>query len=113
MEEARARDLFYALWVPDLFMKRVESNGKWTLMCPSECPGLDECYGEEFEALYTRYEKEGKGKEIDAQKLWFAIIEAQTETGTPYMLYKVRVATLILCPCMQTLLCVCVHLCVL
>jgi ribonucleoside-diphosphate reductase subunit M1 len=89
MEEARARDLFYALWVPDLFMERVESDGKWTLMCPAECPGLSDCWGEEFEALYTKYESEGKGEQIDAQKLWFAIIESQTETGTPYMLYKV------------------------
>lgn len=89
MEEARARDLFYALWIPDLFMKRVEGNGKWSLMCPNECPGLSECYGDEFEALYTKYESEGKFREqVDAQKLWFAIIEAQTETGTPYMLYK-------------------------
>jgi ribonucleotide reductase alpha subunit len=89
MEEARARDLFYALWVPDLFMERVESDGKWTLMCPAECPGLSDCWGDEFEALYTKYESEGKGEQIDAQKLWFAIIESQTETGTPYMLYKV------------------------
>jgi ribonucleotide reductase alpha subunit len=86
----RARDLFYALWIPDLFMQRVESNGKWTLMCPHECPGLSDVWGEEFEALYTKYESEGKGrKTIEAQKLWFAIIESQIETGTPYMLYKV------------------------
>lgn len=90
MEEARARDLFYALWIPDLFMKRVESNQKWTLMCPAECPGLSDCWGEEFEALYAKYEAEGKGKAIDAQKLWYAIIESQIETGTPYMLYKVH-----------------------
>jgi len=89
MDEFRARDLFYALWVPDLFMKRVESNGKWSLMCPNDCPGLSDCHSEEFEALYTKYESEGKYREqIDAQKLWFAIIEAQIETGTPYMLYK-------------------------
>ena len=88
VDEIRARDLFYALWVPDLFMKRVEANGKWTLMCPHECPGLSDCWGAEFEALYTKYEAEGKGKVIDAQKLWFAILDAQTETGTPYMLYK-------------------------
>jgi ribonucleotide reductase alpha subunit len=87
----RARDLFYALWIPDLFMKRVESNGQWTLMCPHECPGLSDAWGEEFEALYLKYEAEGKGrKTIEAQKLWFAIIESQIETGTPYMLYKVR-----------------------
>eukprot|EP00040_Diaphanoeca_grandis_P025612 m.142138 g.142138 ORF g.142138 m.142138 type:complete len:778 (-) comp30232_c1_seq1:34-2367(-) len=89
MEEVRARDLFYALWVPDLFMRRVEQNGKWSLMCPNECPGLADCHSEEFDALYEKYESEGKFREqIDAQKLWFAIIEAQIETGTPYMLYK-------------------------
>lgn len=88
-EEVRARDLFYALWTPDLFMKRVEKNGDWTLMCPNECPGLSDCYGEEFEALYTKYEKAGKGRQtMKAQKLWYAIIEAQTETGNPFMLYK-------------------------
>ncbi|WP_426489924.1 ribonucleoside-diphosphate reductase subunit alpha [Hymenobacter sp. 102] len=88
-EEMRARDLFYALWTPDLFMKRVEANGDWTLMCPNECPGLDECYGEEFERLYQKYEREGRGrKTIKAQDLWFAILESQTETGTPYMLFK-------------------------
>jgi ribonucleoside-diphosphate reductase alpha chain len=88
-EEMRARDLFYALWVPDLFMKRVEDNGEWTLMCPHECPGLSDCHGEEFEKLYTKYEKEGKGrKTIKAQELWFKILEAQIETGTPYILYK-------------------------
>ena len=88
-EEARARDLFYALWVPDLFMKRVEEGGKWTLMCPNECPGLADCWGAEFEALYTKYEREGRGrKTIDAQKLWWAILDAQVETGTPYILYK-------------------------
>tara|TARA_B100000508_G_scaffold141097_1_gene146924 strand:- start:4105 stop:6474 length:2370 start_codon:yes stop_codon:yes gene_type:complete len=88
-EENRARDLFYALWIPDLFMERVEQNGEWTLMCPNECPGLSDTYGEEFEALYTKYEKEGKGrKTIKAQDLWFKILESQIETGTPYMLYK-------------------------
>lgn len=88
-EENRARDLFYALWIPDLFMERVESNGEWTLMCPNECPGLSDTYGKEFEALYTKYEAEGKGrKTIKAQELWFKILESQIETGTPYMLYK-------------------------
>ncbi|KAH6620675.1 ribonucleoside-diphosphate reductase large chain [Chaetomium sp. MPI-SDFR-AT-0129] len=88
-EEVRARDLFLALWIPDLFMKRVEKNGEWTLMCPNECPGLADCYGDEFEALYEKYEKEGRGrKTIKAQKLWYAILEAQTETGNPFMLYK-------------------------
>jgi len=88
-ENQRARDLFYALWVPDLFMERVQANGEWTLMCPNECPGLDDCYGDEFNALYTRYEKEGKGRQtIKAQSLWFAILDSQTETGTPYMLFK-------------------------
>src|SRR6188768_2270333 len=83
-EEMRARDLFYALWVSDLFMQRVEEDGEWSLFCPNEAPGLHECWGEEFEALYTRYEKEGKArKTIKAQELWFAIIESQTETGTP------------------------------
>lgn len=88
-EEVRARDLFYALWVPDLFMKRVQENGDWTLFCPSEAPGLADVYGDEFEALYARYEAEGRGREtVRAQKLWYAILEAQTETGNPYMLYK-------------------------
>lgn len=88
-EEVRARDLFLALWIPDLFMKRVEKNGDWTLMCPNECPGLADCYGEEFEALYEKYESEGRGrKTIRAQKLWYSILEAQTETGNPFMLYK-------------------------
>ncbi|RYM33831.1 ribonucleoside-diphosphate reductase subunit alpha [Brumimicrobium glaciale] len=88
-EENRARDLFYALWIPDLFMKRVEENGEWTLMCPNECPGLSDTYGDEFEALYTKYESEGKGrKTIKAQDLWFKVLESQIETGTPYMLYK-------------------------
>ena len=88
-EEMRARDLFYALWISDLFMKRVEENGKWSLFCPNEAPGLSECWGAEFEALYTQYEKDGKArKTINAQELWFAILDAQIETGTPYMLYK-------------------------
>jgi len=88
-EEMRARDLFYAMWTPDLFMKRVEENGDWTLMCPHECPGLDTSWGPEFEKLYTHYEKAGRGrKTIKAQELWFAILESQTETGTPYMLFK-------------------------
>jgi ribonucleoside-diphosphate reductase subunit M1 len=87
--ETRARDLFYALWIPDLFMKRVEANENWTLMCPHECPGLTDVYGPEFETLYLKYETQQKGKEtIKAQKLWHAIIDAQIETGTPYMLYK-------------------------
>ncbi len=88
-EEQRARDLFYAMWTPDLFMQRVKENGEWTLMCPNECPGLSDTYGADFEALYTRYEAEGKGrKTIKAQDLWFKILESQIETGTPYMLYK-------------------------
>ena len=88
-EEQRARDLFYALWIPDLFMKRVEDNGDWTLMCPNECPGLADNHGAAFEKLYTQYEAEGKGrKTIKAQDLWFKILESQIETGTPYMLYK-------------------------
>merc|ERR1719512_583696 len=88
-EEQRARDLFYALWIPDLFMKRVKEFGVWSLMCPHECPGLADCWGEEFEALYTKYEKEGKfRKQVKAQDVWSAIIDSQIETGTPYMLYK-------------------------
>lgn len=88
-EEQRARDLFYAMWTPDLFMQRVKENGEWTLMCPNECPGLSDTYGADFEALYTKYEAEGKGrKTIKAQDLWFKILESQIETGTPYMLYK-------------------------
>lgn len=88
-EEVRARDLFLALWIPDLFMKRVKENGDWTLMCPNECPGLDNVYGDEFVALYEKYEKEGRGRRVvKAQKLWYAILEAQTETGNPFMLYK-------------------------
>ncbi|KAK9431000.1 ribonucleotide reductase [Lipomyces doorenjongii] len=88
-EEVRARDLFYALWIPDLFMQRVEANGDWSLFCPSEAPGLADVWGEEFVALYERYEKEGRAKKvIKAQKLWYSILEAQTETGNPFMLYK-------------------------
>jgi ribonucleoside-diphosphate reductase alpha chain len=88
-EEMRARDLFYAMWTPDLFMKRVEENAEWTLMCPNECPNLFNVHGEEFEALYNQYEKEGKGrKTIKARELWEKILESQIETGTPYMLYK-------------------------
>jgi len=88
-EEARARDLFYGLWIPDLFMKRVEKNGTWSLFCPNECPGLYDCWGAKFEALYEKYEKLGKArKTMKAQKLWFEILTAQIETGTPYMLFK-------------------------
>ncbi|MDO9274594.1 MAG: ribonucleoside-diphosphate reductase subunit alpha [Lutibacter sp.] len=88
-EEKRARDLFYAMWIPDLFMKRVEENGDWTLMCPNECPHLFDTYGDEFDKLYTGYEKVGKGrKTIKARLLWEKILEAQIETGNPYMLYK-------------------------
>ena len=88
-EEQRARDLFFALWIPDLFMQRVKDNGTWTLMCPHECPGLSDVHSAEFVALYTKYEQEGKGrKTIKAQDLWFKILESQIETGTPYMLYK-------------------------
>ena len=88
-EEMRARDLFYAMWVPDLFMKRVEEDTTWTLMCPNECPGLYDTHGEEFDRLYLKYEKEKKGrKTINARELWEKILESQIETGTPYMLYK-------------------------
>ena len=88
-EELRARDLFYALWIPDLFMKRVENNEEWTLMCPNECPGLADAYGEDFEKLYEKYEREGKGRQtVKAQDLWFEVLESQIETGTPYMLFK-------------------------
>ncbi|KAJ7780725.1 ribonucleotide reductase alpha subunit [Mycena maculata] len=88
-EQMRARDLFLALWIPDLFMKRVEANGEWSLFCPNEAPGLHEVYGDEFEALYEKYEKEGRArKSIPAQKLWYAILEAQVETGGPFMCYK-------------------------
>ncbi|WP_298245904.1 ribonucleoside-diphosphate reductase subunit alpha [uncultured Christiangramia sp.] len=88
-EEMRARDLFYAMWIPDLFMKRVQENGSWTLMCPHECPGLFDTYGDNFEALYEKYEAEGKGRRtIKAREVWEKIMESQIETGTPYMLYK-------------------------
>ena len=88
-EETRARDLFYAMWIPDLFMKRVEADGDWSLFCPNEAPGLADCYGQEFERLYEGYEKKGVArKTVKAQKLWYAILESQIETGTPYMLYK-------------------------
>jgi ribonucleoside-diphosphate reductase alpha chain len=88
-EELRARDLFNALWIPDLFMKRVEENSNWSLFCPNEAPGLSDCHGAAFEELYTRYEAEGRArKTIKAQELWFAVLEAQIETGTPYLLYK-------------------------
>lgn len=88
-EEERCRDLFYALWVPDLFMERVEKNEPWTLFCPAEAPGLSDVYGDAFRELYTKYEQEGRGrKQVDAQKLWFRILDSQIETGTPYLLYK-------------------------
>jgi len=88
-EEMRARDLFYALWVSDLFMRRVEANEEWSLFCPHEAPGLADCWGKEFEALYEKYEKEGRARRtVKAQELWFAILDAQVETGTPYLLYK-------------------------
>lgn len=88
-EASRARDLFYALWVSDLFMERVKSNGTWSLFCPNEAPGLADCHGDEFVELYERYEREGRAREtIQAQQLWFAILDSQVETGTPYMLYK-------------------------
>jgi len=88
-EEQRARDLFYALWIPDLFMQRVEQDAEWTLMCPNECPGLYDSYGEEFEKRYLSYEAEAKGRQtIKARELWMKILESQIETGTPYMLYK-------------------------
>ena len=88
-EEMRARDLFYALWIPDLFMKRVEQDGEWSLFCPNEAPGLHESWGDQFEQLYEQYEREGRARRtIKAQELWFAILEAQIETGTPYLLYK-------------------------
>ena len=88
-ETERARDLFYALWIPDLFMKRIEEDSDWTLMCPHKCPGLTECYGDAFEELYCKYEQEGKGnKTVRARTLWYEILDSQIETGTPYMLYK-------------------------
>jgi ribonucleoside-diphosphate reductase alpha chain len=88
-EEERARDLFYALWIPDLFMERVEADGSWTLFCPNEAPGLADCWGDAFNELYTRYEREGRGrKTVSAQKLWFQMLDSQMETGTPYLLFK-------------------------
>jgi len=88
-EELRARDLFYAMWISDLFMERVKADADWSLFCPNEAPGLDGCYGGEFEALYHKYEKEGRARKvIKAQELWFSILESQIETGTPYILYK-------------------------
>ena len=88
-EERKARDLFCALWISDLFMTRVKNGGKWTLFCPDECPGLADVYGDEFEALYKKYEDAGKGKKtIEARKLWYDILDSQMETGTPYMVYK-------------------------
>ncbi len=88
-EEMRARDLFFAMWICDLFMKRVEEDGQWSLFCPNEAPGMQDCYGDEFEVLYTKYEAEGRARKVvKAQDLWFAILDAQIETGTPYLLYK-------------------------
>lgn len=88
-EEERARDLFYALWISDLFMERVEADGMWTLFCPNEAPGLAEVWGDKFNELYTRYEREGRGrKQVSAQKLWFSMLDSQMETGTPYILFK-------------------------
>ena len=88
-EELKARDLFYALWIPDLFMERVKNGGKWTLMCPDECPGLSDVHSDAFVELYTRYEEEGRGKKtVQARDLWFQVLDAQMETGTPYLLYK-------------------------
>ena len=88
-EELKARDLFYALWIPDLFMERVKADGQWTLMCPDECPGLSDVYGDDFNKLYTSYEEAGKGrKSVKARELWFQVLDAQMETGTPYLLYK-------------------------
>lgn len=88
-EELKARDLFYALWIPDLFMERIKADGQWTLMCPDECPGLSDVYGDDFVSLYTRYEKEGRGRAtVKARDLWFQVLDAQMETGTPYLVYK-------------------------
>ena len=88
-ELQRARDLFYAMWIPDLFMERVQANGEWSLFCPNEAPGLADCHGAEFKELFERYEREGRARRtIPAQQVWFAILESQVETGTPYMLYK-------------------------
>ena len=87
-EEQRARDLFYGLWIPDLFMERVSKGGEWTLMCPDQCPGLSDVYGDDFKTLYERYENEGRGEKVKARDIWFKILDSQIETGTPYMLYK-------------------------
>lgn len=88
-EEERARDLFYALWIPDLFMGRVEEDGDWSLMCPHKSPGLSDCWGEEFDKLYTKYEEEGRFiRQVKARDLWFQVVTSQVETGTPYLLYK-------------------------
>jgi ribonucleotide reductase alpha subunit len=88
-EELKARDLFYALWISDLFMERVKENGKWSLFCPNECPGLSDVYGEKFVEIYIQYESLGKArKTINARDLWFKILDAQMETGTPYLLFK-------------------------
>lgn len=89
-EELRARDLFYAMWIPDLFMKRVEEDGEWTLLCPHQAVGLTDTWGEEFEKKYLEYESQPKlvRRRIKARDVWFAIVESQIETGTPYMLYK-------------------------
>eukprot|EP00523_Entomoneis_sp_CCMP467_P005515 CAMPEP_0168747824 /NCGR_PEP_ID=MMETSP0724-20121128/15857_1 /TAXON_ID=265536 /ORGANISM="Amphiprora sp., Strain CCMP467" /LENGTH=797 /DNA_ID=CAMNT_0008795629 /DNA_START=6 /DNA_END=2399 /DNA_ORIENTATION=+ len=88
-ESDRARDLFYALWISDLFMERVKAHGNWSLFCPHECPGLQDCYGDEFKELYERYEREGRARQtVPAHQLWFAILDSQVETGTPYMLFK-------------------------
>lgn len=88
-EEQRARDLFYGLWIPDLFMERVEKDEMWSMMCPQQCPGLHECHGKEFEDLYCKYEQEGRFvRQVRAREIWLAILESQIETGTPYMLYK-------------------------
>jgi ribonucleotide reductase alpha subunit len=88
-EEQRARDLFYGLWVPDLFMERVEHDGMWSLMCPHQCPGLSECHGQAFKDLYEQYEREGRFiRQMKAREVWSAILDSQIETGTPYLLYK-------------------------
>ncbi len=88
-EDLRCRELFLGLWIPDLFMRRVSENGKWSLFCPDKAPGLSDVYGDEYEKLYTTYESKGMyNKQINAQDLWFAICESQIETGTPYILYK-------------------------
>ena len=87
-EEQRARDLFYGLWIPDLFMERVSQGADWTLMCPDQCPGLADVYGDDFKNLYEQYEKEGRGEKVKARDIWFKILDSQIETGTPYMLYK-------------------------